>query len=302
MPALLPNEVVVFNGASEGIVAFMSTALLPGDHMIVQFPEYRLFYELARSIGYDITFWSMNEELGWNPDLDELKGLVRPTTRALVINSPRNPTGHLFSMSDFQDLAQFAGDRDIVILSDEVYRLLEHEADDRLPLMADLPGTHLSLGGLSKAYRLAGLRIGWIVTHNPDLLRRLVCYKDYSTICNNAISEFFAVIALHHHGRIIGRNLEILRHNIRLLGGFFEDWSHLFSWVRPRAGSTVFPQLKAEVGVEEFCADLLEVVGVLLIPGTIFEYDRAYLRLGYGRMDMPEALQRFEDYLEIKFE
>jgi len=296
-----PDEVITFNGASEGIMALMNTALRPGDHVIVQFPAYQSLYEVARSIGCDVTFWQMDEEKGWSPDLEGLQDQIRPATKVIVINSPHNPTGYQFPESDFRALVRFAGDRGITILSDEVYRFLEHRADDRLPGMVDLPGAHVTLGDLSKAYGLAGLRIGWIATHDRDLLRRLAGYKDYSTICNSATSEFFAEIALRHWERIVARNLKIVRRNVELLDDFFGAWSNLFSWVRPRAGSTAFPRLMAGIGAEEFCTDLLRSAGILLVPGTVFEHDDAHLRFGYGRQDMPEALERLDDYLRTRF-
>lgn len=296
-----PHEVITFNGASEGIMAFMNTALRPGDHVIVQFPAYQSLYEVARSVGCDVTFWKMDEEKGWSPDLGALQDLVRPTTKVLVINSPHNPTGYQFPERDFRALARFAGDRGIIVFSDEVYRFLEHRADDRLPAMVDLPGAHVSLGDVSKAHGLAGLRTGWIATHDCDLLGRLAGYKDYSTICNSAPGEFLAEIALRHRGKIVARNLEIVRRNIRLLDDFFATWSNLFSWIHPRAGSTAFPRLRAGIGAEEFCTDLLRSAGVLLVPGTVFEHDDAHFRLGYGRLDMPEALERLEGYLRVRF-
>lgn len=166
--------------------------------------------------------------------------------------------------------------------------------------MVDTPGAHVSLGSLSEAFGLAGLRIGWIATHDPDLRRRLAGFKGYSTGCTSAPGEFFAGIALSHQGKIIARNLEIVRRNIRLLERFFATWSTLFSWVRPWAGSTAFPRLRAGMGASAFCTDLLESAGVLL-PGTVFDHDDAHLRFGYGRLDMPEALERLDAYLRVRF-
>lgn len=295
-----PDEVITFNGASEGIVAFMMTALQPGDHVIVQFPAYQSLYEVARSIGCDVTLWQMDEEKGWSPEIGMLQELVRPATKVIVINSPHNPTGYQFPESDVMGLVRFAEEHGITIFSDEVYRLLEHRADDRLPAMVDMPGAHVSLGDTSKAYGLAGLRVGWIATHDRDLLGRLANYKDYSTICNSAPGEFFAGIALRHRGKIVARNQEIVRRNVRLLDDFFTAWSDLFSWVRPRGGTTAFPRLKSEAGAFAFCTGLLESAGVLLVPGTVFEHDDAHIRFGYGRLDMPEALERLDGYLRTR--
>ena len=296
-----PDEVITFNGASEGIMAFMSTALQPDDHVIVQFPAYQSLYEVTRSRGCDVTLWWMDEEKGWSPDLEVLQELAGPATKAIVINSPHNPTGYQVPESSFSALIEFAEERDITIFSDEVYRLLEHRADDRLPAMVDVPGAHVSLGDVSKAYGLAGLRIGWVATRDRDLLGRLARYKDYSTICNSAPGEFFAGIALRHRGKIVARNLDIIRRNVGLLDDFFTTWSSLFSWVRPRGGTTAFPRLRAGEGAFALCTDLLDSAGILLVPGTVFEHDDAHIRFGYGRQDMPEALERLDGYLRTRF-
>lgn len=296
-----PDEIITFNGASEGIRAFMTTTLRPGDHIIVQAPTYRSLAAIARSIGCDVTFWQMDEELGWNPDLDALQDQVRPATKVVFINSPHNPTGYQFPKEDFLALTRFAEDRGITLFSDEVQRFLEHRADDRLPAMVTMPGVHVSLGSLSDAFGLAGLRIGWIATHDQDLRRRLAEFKDRSTICTSAPGEFFAGIALRHQGKILARNLEVVRRNLETLERFFARWSDLFSWVRPRAGSTVFPRLRVGMGAEEFCTELLESAGVLLLPGTLFEHDNVHLRFGYGRLDLPEALERLDTYLRARF-
>ncbi|MDK2891346.1 MAG: hypothetical protein PWR21_1978 [Methanoculleus sp.] len=296
-----PDEVITFNGASEGIMAFMSTALQPGDHVIVQFPAYQSLYEIARSRGCDITLWQMDEEKGWSPDLEVLQEQVRPTTKAIVVNSPHNPTGYQFPESDFLALVGFAEERGITIFSDEVYRLLEHRADDRIPAIVDVPGAHVSLGDVSKAYGLAGLRTGWVATHDRDLLGRLARYKDYSTICNSAPGEFFAEIALRHRGKIVARNLDIVRRNVGLLDDFFTTWSSLFSWVRPGGGTTTFPRLSTGGGASALCTDLLGSAGILLIPGTVFEHDDAHIRFGYGRLDMPEGLERLDGHFRARF-
>jgi aspartate/methionine/tyrosine aminotransferase len=296
-----PEEIITFNGASEGILAFMNAALQPQDHVIVQFPAYQSLYEVARSIGCDVSFWRMHEEDGWRPDPDHLAESIRGSTKVIVINSPHNPTGYQLSLKDFRAIAEVARDHDITVFSDEVYRLLEHRANDRLPPFADISESGVSLGVVSKAFGLPGLRTGWIATHDRDLLRRLAAFKDYSTICNSGPSEFFAALALRHSGRIVARNIDIVRENLRLLDRFFSANGDLFSWVHPAAGSTAFPRMLMETSSREFCIDLVERYGVMLLPGTVFDYDDAHLRIGYGRMDMPEALARFEAYLSERF-
>jgi len=150
-----PHEVITFNGASEGIMAFMNTALRPGDHVIVQFPAYQSLYEVARSVGCDVTFWKMDEEKGWSPDLGALQDLVRPTTKVLVINSPHNPTGYQFPERDFRALARFAGDR-----ASSSSRMRSTGSSNTGPTIASLPWSiyRALTSRLATSQRRMGLR------------------------------------------------------------------------------------------------------------------------------------------------
>jgi len=154
----------------------------------------------------------------------------------------------------------------------------------------------MSLGVMSKAFGLAGLRIGWIATRDSDLRARLARLKDYTTICNAGPSEVLALIALRARRQVLERNLGIVRSNLALLDTFFARNADTLQWIRPRAGSVCFPRL---IGgdVEALTKSLVEREGVLLAPGSRFGYAGNYFRLGYGRRDMPAALERFEAFI-----
>jgi aspartate/methionine/tyrosine aminotransferase len=162
--------------------------------------------------------------------------------------------------------------------------------------MADLNPRAVSLGVMSKTYGLAGLRIGWSATRNVQLFSRLAQFKDYTTICSSAPSEFLAALALRHAESIVRRNLEIVRTNLDRLDRFFAAHGELFRWQRPRAGSVAFPELLGRA-VEPFCAELVREAGVLLLPGTLFGQGMNALRIGFGRRNLPEALQQWERHL-----
>ncbi|RXE56077.1 aminotransferase [Methanoculleus taiwanensis] len=294
-----PEEIIAFNGASEGILAYMNVALSAGDHVVVQSPAYQSLYEVARSVGCDVTMWRMEERDGaWTLDLDLLQEQIRSTTKAVIINSPHNPTGYQIPESDFRAIAEIAADHGAIVFSDEVYRYLEHPGTDRLPAMADIAETGISLGVISKAFGLAGLRTGWIATHDRELLRKLSAFKDYSTICNNVPGEFFTALALRQKDALVTRNLGFVESNLSLLERFFRENGDLFVWSHPSAGSTAFPALLSGASAFEFCTDLVDRQGVLLLPGTVFEYDDRHFRIGYGRVDMPESLRQLERYVE----
>ncbi len=291
-----PEEILVFSGAEEGIFLFVLAALKEGDHLIVHWPCYQSLFEVAKGIGVDVTLWKAREENGWALDLDELKGLVKPETRAIIVNTPHNPTGFLMPRSDFDTLNRFVQERGLILFCDEVYRELEYDPENRLPSACDVNPTAISLGVMSKTYGLAGLRIGWIATHRSELLQQIASLKDYTTICNSAPSEFLSEIALRHREQLAGRNLEIISHNLTLLDGFFSRYANRFDWIRPKAGPIAFPKL-LDGDIETFCDELVHESGVLLLPGTLYNHPGNHFRIGFARRNMPEALAQLEKFL-----
>lgn len=293
---IAPDQVLVHSGAEEAIFLFMHATLSPGDHVIVHWPCYQSLHDVAQGIGCDVTRWKAREERNWSLDTDDLLRQIRPQTRAVIVNTPHNPTGWLMAASEFRWLNQLLDRRGIVLFSDEVYRELEYSADDRLPAACDLSPRAVSLGVMSKTYGLPGLRIGWVATRNAAIVEKMAALKDYTTICNSGPSEFLAAIALRHRHRLIRRNLNIIDANLKLLDGFVERHSAIFSWVRPRAGSIAFVRL---IGwpVDRFCHDLVTRAGVLLLPGSLYHHEGNCFRIGFGRVGVPAALAALEKFV-----
>jgi aspartate/methionine/tyrosine aminotransferase len=292
-----PQQVLVHAGAEEAIFLFMHAILDASDHVIVHWPCYQSLFEVARSIGCQVTRWKAREENGWSLDLDELHQCLRPNTKAVIINTPHNPTGYLMAPDVFQKVAGFCRDKGIILFSDEVYRESEYRRQDRLPAACDLGAHTVSLGVMSKTYGLAGLRIGWIATQNAEIYGRMAALKDYTTICNSAPSEFLAELALRHREKLVARNMEIIAANLDLLDPFFARRADRFAWQRPQAGSIGFPQLIGE-DVDGFCQDLVEKTGVLLLPGTLYGVPGNHFRIGFGRKNLPNALPHLEAFLQ----
>lgn len=290
------EDVLVFTGANEAIYIFMMASLKENDHVIVHSPHYQALSEVAKGIGCMVSPWRAREENGWALDLDELRHLMRSSTKAIVVNVPHNPTGYLMSRSDYDALNQFAKENKILLFSDEVYRESEYDPADRLPAAVDYGAHAVSLGVTSKTYGLAGLRIGWVATKNRDLYSKMASLKDYTTICNSAPSEFLAEIAIRHRGNLANRNLEIIKHNLTIIDDLFTSHPSLFAWHRPKAGSMGFPKL-LKGDVESFCDDLVKKAGVLLLPGSVYDDAHNHFRLGLGRKNLPQTVDRLETYL-----
>ena len=295
--SLEPDDVLTFAGAEEAVFCLVNVLVGPGDHVIATWPGYQSLYEIARATGADVTLHELHERDGWALDLDQLSRQVTPATRLIVVNLPHNPTGMLPDRVTYDALVAVAADAGAHLLVDEVYRGLEFDEADRLPAGADALPRGVSLGVMSKAYAMAGLRIGWLASHDRELLARVAAFKDYTTICSSAPSEILSTIALRARERVLARSRMIVAANLDLLDAFFEDWADRFVWVRPRAGSIGFPRLTVPgVRIDDWAASLVEGQGVLLLPGSQFGHPGNHFRLGFGRTDLPEALARLETF------
>ena len=292
------DDILIHAGAEEAIFIFMNAALQAGDHLIVHFPCYQSHSSIAQSIGCDVSYWMSHESDNWALDLDWLRGAIQPNTKAIVINCPHNPTGYVMSRATLEELIAICQQHNILLFSDEVYRFLEYRDADTLPAACDLYENAVSLGVMSKTYGLAGLRIGWIATRNRAIYQAMAEFKDFTSICNSAPSEFLATVALRNRDKIICRNRAIIAANIEVCDRFFSTHADLFNWTAPKGGSTAFPSLKPNVDVEEFCIDLVNQQGVLLLPSTHFDYGTRNFRIGLGRKNLPECLDKLNDYLK----
>jgi aspartate/methionine/tyrosine aminotransferase len=288
------DDVLTFAGAEEAVFLAMHATLGAGDHAVVAWPAYQSLYEVARSIGADVTLVPLNPA-DWSLDVDAVAAAMRPTTRIIVVNSPHSPTGAQLSPEQLARLTSTAELHGAWLFSDEVYRFLEHGAPP-LPPAASLSPRALSLGVMSKAFGLAGLRIGWLALRDRSLRTKLASLKDYTTICNAAPSEVLSLIALRARERVLARSRGIIEANLSALDAFFGEHSDRLSWVRPRAGSVCFPKLAGQA-IDDFAATLVQREGVLLLPASQFGYPGNHFRLGYGRADMPQALEGLARHL-----
>jgi len=292
-----PDEVLVFAGAEEAIFCLANVLLGPGDHAVVTWPGYQSLWEVGRAAGADVTLHELREADGWALDVERLVASLRPDTRLVVVNAPHNPTGMLPTHAEWAELTGELSRRGINFLADEVYRFLEHDETDRLTAGADAFPRGISLGVMSKSFAMAGLRIGWLASHDRELLARCAAFKDYTTICSSAPSEILALIALRSRDDVLGRSRRIVATNLTLLDAFFTQHRDRFGWVRPRGGSIAFPRLLGETSVDQFAEELVEAEGVLLLPGSQLGHPGNHFRIGFGRENLPDALARLEAFI-----
>ena len=290
-----PSDVLC--GAPEELIFLAMNALLEaGDHIVCTFPAYQSLYSIATELGCEVSYWRVREEENWSFVTEDLEALVRPETKAIIVNFPHNPTGTLPSLGVMERVVELARSVEAWLFSDEMYRRLELLPGTMLPAACDMYSRAVSLSGLSKAFGLAGLRSGWLASRDSGLIEGAAALKDYTTICPGAPSEVLSLIAIRARDTIIERNIKRIERNLDLLDGFFSEHGDAMSWVRPAAGSVCLAKL-IEGGASSFCDELLDSEGVMLLPSTVFDYGDSHFRLGFGRENMPEALDRLAAHL-----
>jgi aspartate/methionine/tyrosine aminotransferase len=291
-----PQDVLTLAAAEEGIFLAYHALLESGDHVVVESPCYGSAVEVARSTGATVSLWERSHEQGWRYDVEALEALLSERTKLIYINSPHNPTGSQMSHEVFQQVVELARARSIVLLSDEVYRGLEHEPADRLPNACDTYERALSLNTVSKAYGLPGLRIGWLACRDGAVLEAIRQLKLYTTICSSAPSELLVALALRHGDELVERCRRIVLANVPLLDEFLAKRSERFEWVRPSAGPIGFVRSLTHSDTREWCEQIAELAGVLLLPGAVYGQP-AHIRFGFGRENCFQALARLDSYL-----
>lgn len=302
-----PSEILV--GAPEELIfLFMNAVLEPGDHVVSISPAYQSLHAVPPSLGADLTRWSVREDgERWYLDLDELRSLLRPQTKLIVVNFPHNPTGLLPDRRTLEAVVEIARSAGLLLFSDEMYRGLEY-GGTRLPAVCDLYEQGVSLWGLSKSFGLPGLRIGWLATHDASLLGRAATLKDYTTICNSALSEEVASLALDQGEKLMETNRTRVRENLELVRRAFPgpgapvellagggEWRAAGGF--PGGGSTILPRFAAGRSSTAVAEELRTAWDTLLVPGPLFDMPDEYFRLGLGRAGFPQAFDRFRRYL-----
>lgn len=287
-----PDDILI--AAPEEAIFLLILALLePGDHAVVLTPAYQSLYQVALGAGCAVTRLDLSlETQGWRLDPDLLQRSLTPRTRLVVVNFPHNPTGFMPSHQEFDTLVRIARQRGLYLLGDEMYRFLEHDPAHRLPAVCDVYEKGISLSGLSKSFGLPGLRLGWLATRDASLLSRCQEIKDYTTICLSAPSEILGIIALRARDAILERNRSIVADNLAVAQRFFAEHSDRFTWIQPRGGSVAFPVWTGNGSVDDFCQRMLDERGVLIVPGSLFDYPGNHFRIGLGRRSFPRALEK----------
>jgi aspartate/methionine/tyrosine aminotransferase len=298
-PGATADSVTVTNGTAEANFIAAWRLVEPGDEVVLILPNYMQLWGIVRAFGATVVPARLREETRWRLDADELHRVVGPRTRLIAVCNPNNPTGAILSEAERKEIVAAAGRHGAWILADEVYRGAERDGKETATLWGAYDRL-LVTGGLSKAYGLPGLRIGWVVGP-PSTVGELWGRKDYITISPGALSDRLARAALRPEvrARILGRTRGILAANYPVLEEWLARRGDLFRLVPPRAGAIAYLRYAWRVNSTELVTRLREEQGVLIVPGDHFGMD-GFLRVGFGNepQDLRAGLQRIDAVLD----
>ena len=290
-PGATPDQVLVTNGSAEANYVAALRVIEPGDQVAMLLPNYLQLWGHVQNLGAQVRPFRLHEERGWAPDPAEIRSAIGPGTKLVVVTNPHNPTGHVLADAMRRTIVDRAAEVGAWLLADEVY--MGAERDGRTT--ASFWGSYdrlLCVAGLSKAYGLPGLRIGWLVGPAP-IVADAWARHDYTTIGPSGASDHLATLALQPavRERLLARTRGILRENYPVLEQWLKGFGASFTWVPPQAGAICFVRYRPASDGEALVERVRAGQSVLLVPGEHFGM-AGYLRFGFGNelSELREAL------------
>jgi len=276
------ENILVTTGAIEANYLVFNTLLAPGDHVVAVYPAYQQLYAVAEAIGCDVSRWELREANGFRYDIDELKRLLRPNTKLVVVNTPHNPTGSLLTPAELDEIYALTGEVGARLLCDEAYRWLDLPGQPAMaPPIRNKGGHGISVGTMSKPFGLPGLRIGWIAA-DEELVQQCWGSRDYISLSPAKLSDALTQIAIHNRDAIVARNHQIMQENLVVAEQWFAANADLVSWTPPRAGLLALLKYNLNIPSMELANLLAGEYSVMLAPGSAFGFE-GYLRIGIGQ-------------------
>ena len=293
------ENIVPTHGASGANHHVFYSLISPGDRVVSIMPTYQQLYSIPESYGADVQILHLSKENNYLPDLEKLRRLVTPKTKMICINNPNNPTGALMSEQMLREIVEIARSADAWILCDEVYRHLSQE-DGWCPSIVDLYEKGISVSSMSKVFSLAGLRLGWIATHDMSVVKSCLSHRDYNLVSCGVFDEMLAAAALKHRDKLLERSRKIVRENLQILDDWVGSEPHV-NYVKPKAGTTALVYYDLDISSYEFCEEMYKKTGAFVTPGDCFEVPHS-MRIGYayGKQDLIDGLKAISEYIAMK--
>ena len=271
----------------------------PGDKVISVLPTYQQLYSIPDSLGAQVELLPLSPDNGFLPDLARLEELAQEGVKLICLNNPNNPTGALMSQEMLEEIVSIARRHGSYILCDEVYRHLTQE-DGYCPSIVDLYEKGISVSSMSKVFSLAGIRLGWIASRDPEVLERCLIHRDYDLISCGLLDETVAALALKHGDKLLARNRGIVRENLSILDNWVRREPHV-TYVKPQAGTTALVYYDLDIPSYDFCKEMYHATGAFVTPGDCFQQERC-VRVGYAcdRQTLVDGLEAMSAFLAQK--
>ena len=296
------DNVLVTNGSAEANFVACHSLLEAGDEVVMMVPNYMQIWGIVEEIGAVPKAFHLREENGWAPDLDELRDLVNEKTRMIVVCNPNNPTGYTLTEGEMRQIVEIAESVGAWVHSDEVYRGAELDGVE-IPSFMGMYEKAMVNGGLSKAYALPGLRLGWLAGP-AETVADSWAYHDYTSITAGILSNRIAEIALSPEVRpkILERNRSMLRHNLQIVVDWVNAYGEVFHFVPPKAGGMAFMRYDLDINSTELSDWLRTTQSVFILAGDCYGMDH-YFRVGIGAEEksLLTGLSRVRDALKERF-
>ncbi|WP_373636562.1 aminotransferase [Yoonia sp. BS5-3] len=291
-----PENIIVTHGTIGANMLVHKALIAPGDRVVAIVPTYQQHYSIPASIGAEVVPLKLCARDGFLPDLEALRAHVTPDTRMIAINNPNNPTGALMDRAMLEEIAAIARAADAWVLCDEVYRGTDQQGDGMTVSIADIYEKGISTAGMSKAFSLAGLRLGW-VAGPAKLIEAVSIHRDYDTISVGKLDDHFAAMALENRDRILARSQRITRENLAMLSAWVAAEPQI-DWVRPASGTVTLLRYDVDLPSRVFCERLMDEEGVLFTPGSAFDME-GYVRIGFAnpKADLKAGLEKVSRFL-----
>jgi len=293
------DNILVTSGSIEANFIAVWNLLDRGDELVLMLPNYMQIWGLARAFSIEVKPFFLKEELNWQPDLNELQDLISPKTKMIAVCNPNNPTGAIMNENAMSEIVRLARQADAWLYADEIYRGAELDGKET-PSFYGLTDKAIATCGLSKAYAMPGLRIGWIVAPH-DIIADFWARRDYTTIATGILSNRIAALALQPEMRakIVTRNRNMLNENLSVLTEWANHHQNLFTFVPPQAGGMAFLRYHMNINSTELSTRLRKEKSTFIVPGDCFGMDHL-IRIGIGseRNYLSNALNRFSETLE----
>jgi aspartate/methionine/tyrosine aminotransferase len=293
---ITPNETILTEGADGAIQSLYEAVLNPGSKVLVQVPCYEPLKATAKALGCNVIDWQCLPENNWEPTLAQLEDNLKSGLDVVVINVPHNPTGWMPSEAYCEQLIQLCDCYGVLLIADEIYLGLPQ--NKLFKPFAERYEKAVSISGLSKAFGLPALRIGWLASQNQKVMQKVRLGRTYGNAFMSALSEVVALTIMTNADEVLAFNSIQRQQGLMLMQQFVDNNPNHISWLKPDGGVTGFFKLADGVSADAFAQNAIESHKLLLVPSSLFDAGDNYLRLGFGLKSTQSALERLQDVFD----